>query len=74
MSEYISVNPLRAGSLAILQHGRQITTFKGLIPHRTFDNAIDILLSHLPAYSNPNYTTWEQAGYNFPRNSQYNGC
>lgn len=30
--------------------------------------------SHLNAYSNPNLTTWEQAGYTFPRNSLYNGC
>lgn len=74
MSEYINVNQLKAGLLAILQHGRQITTFEGLVPHPTFDHATDILFSHLPAYSNPNFTTWAQAGYNFPRNSQYNGC
>ncbi|KAM6494166.1 glycoside hydrolase family 16 protein, partial [Amanita muscaria] len=30
--------------------------------------------SHLPAYSNPNFTTWAQAGYTFPRNSLYYGC
>lgn len=30
--------------------------------------------SHLNAYSNPNLTTWAQAGYQFPRNSLYNGC
>lgn len=30
--------------------------------------------NHLNAYSNPNLTTWEQAGYQYPRNSQYNGC
>jgi len=29
---------------------------------------------HLNAYSNPNLTTWAQAGYTFPRNSQYDGC
>ncbi|KAG6813578.1 hypothetical protein H0H92_009622 [Tricholoma furcatifolium] len=30
--------------------------------------------NHLGAYSNPNFTTWAQAGYTFPRNSLYNGC
>ncbi|KAI1794793.1 glycoside hydrolase family 16 protein [Ganoderma leucocontextum] len=30
--------------------------------------------NHLNAYSNPNFTTWDQAGYTFPRNSQYDGC
>lgn len=29
---------------------------------------------HLNAYSNPNYTTWAQAGYGFPRNERYEGC
>ncbi|KAF8339600.1 beta-glucan synthesis-associated protein-domain-containing protein [Cantharellus anzutake] len=29
---------------------------------------------HLPAYTNPNFTTWSQAGYSFPRNSLYDGC
>ena len=35
---------------------------------------LTILLSHAPAYNNPNYTTWAQAGYNFPLNSLYDGC
>ena len=26
------------------------------------------------AYTNPNLTTWDQAGYTFPRNSKYDGC
>ncbi|PCH39742.1 glycoside hydrolase family 16 protein [Wolfiporia cocos MD-104 SS10] len=34
----------------------------------------DYINSHLNAYSNPNLTTWEQAGYTFPRNSKYDGC
>ncbi|KAF8636013.1 hypothetical protein AX15_000173 [Amanita polypyramis BW_CC] len=34
----------------------------------------DYIQSHLPAYSNPNFTTWAQAGYTFPRNSLYYGC
>ncbi|KAG5654257.1 hypothetical protein H0H81_005500 [Sphagnurus paluster] len=29
---------------------------------------------HQNAYSNPNLTTWAQAGNTFPRNSLYNGC
>jgi beta-glucanase (GH16 family) len=29
---------------------------------------------HLPAYSNPNFTTWAQAGYGFPHNEKYDGC
>ncbi|KAK4702195.1 beta-glucan synthesis-associated protein KRE6, partial [Phenoliferia sp. Uapishka_3] len=29
--------------------------------------------SHLNAYSNPNFTTWEEAGYTFPKNSM-EGC
>ncbi|KAH9925396.1 glycoside hydrolase family 16 protein [Epithele typhae] len=29
---------------------------------------------HINAYTNPNFTTWDQAGYTFPRNSQYDGC
>jgi len=28
---------------------------------------------HLPAYLNPNFTTWEQAGYEWPRNSRMTG-
>jgi hypothetical protein len=31
-------------------------------------------LRHIAAYSNPNLTTWAQAGYTFPRNSLYDGC
>ncbi|EPQ51074.1 beta-glucan synthesis-associated [Gloeophyllum trabeum ATCC 11539] len=34
----------------------------------------DYIQEHLNAYSNPNLTTWEQAGYTFPRNSLYDGC
>ncbi|EMD31407.1 glycoside hydrolase family 16 protein [Gelatoporia subvermispora B] len=34
----------------------------------------DYINNHLNAYSNPNLTTWDQAGYTFPRNSQYDGC
>ena len=30
--------------------------------------------SHPNAYANANLTTWTQAGYTFPRNSQYDGC
>ncbi|KNZ80895.1 Beta-glucan synthesis-associated protein SKN1 [Termitomyces sp. J132] len=29
---------------------------------------------HIQAYSNPNLTTWAQAGNFFPRNSLFNGC
>jgi beta-glucanase (GH16 family) len=29
---------------------------------------------HIEAYSNPNLTTWAQAGNTFPRNSLYDGC
>ncbi|KZO93672.1 glycoside hydrolase family 16 protein [Calocera viscosa TUFC12733] len=29
---------------------------------------------HLNAYQNPNLTTWDSAGYTFPRNSKYDGC
>ncbi|TDL22109.1 beta-glucan synthesis-associated [Rickenella mellea] len=34
----------------------------------------DYINDHLNAYTNPNLTTWEQAGYKFPRNSLYDGC
>jgi len=34
----------------------------------------DYINNHLPAYSNPNFTTWNQSGYTFPRNSLYDGC
>ncbi|KAJ7184519.1 glycoside hydrolase family 16 protein [Mycena filopes] len=34
----------------------------------------DYIERHLGAYSNPNLTTWAQAGYTFPRNSLYDGC
>ncbi|KAH8114318.1 glycoside hydrolase family 16 protein [Phellopilus nigrolimitatus] len=30
--------------------------------------------AHTNAYNNPNLTTWESAGYTFPRNSLYDGC
>ncbi|KAF8073872.1 glycoside hydrolase family 16 protein [Lyophyllum atratum] len=29
---------------------------------------------HIQAYTNPNLTTWAQAGNTFPRNSLYHGC
>ncbi|KAJ7778805.1 glycoside hydrolase family 16 protein [Mycena maculata] len=34
----------------------------------------DYIANHIGAYSNPNLTTWAQAGYTFPRNSLYDGC
>lgn len=34
----------------------------------------DYINNHINAYTNPNLTTWNQAGYYFPRNSLYNGC
>ncbi|CCM02458.1 uncharacterized protein FIBRA_04557 [Fibroporia radiculosa] len=34
----------------------------------------DYIANHLNAYSNPNLTTWTQAGYTFPDNRLYNGC
>ena len=34
----------------------------------------DYINSHSNAYSNPNATTWEQAGYSFPKNSKWDGC
>ncbi|KAJ6630282.1 glycoside hydrolase family 16 protein [Mycena sp. CBHHK59/15] len=34
----------------------------------------DYIERHLQAYTNPNLTTWAQAGYTFPRNSLYDGC
>ncbi len=30
--------------------------------------------SHLNAYTNANLTTWDQAGYAFPRNSEWDTC
>ena len=33
-----------------------------------------VFCSHINAYTNANLTTWAQAGYDFPRNSEYNGC
>ncbi|ODN74370.1 hypothetical protein L202_06781 [Cryptococcus amylolentus CBS 6039] len=30
--------------------------------------------NHLEAYSNPNWTTWEEAGYSWPKNSLIDGC
>lgn len=30
--------------------------------------------SHLNAYSNPNLTTWEDAGYDFPKNRLVDDC
>ncbi|OAX42120.1 glycoside hydrolase family 16 protein [Rhizopogon vinicolor AM-OR11-026] len=34
----------------------------------------DYIQNHLNAYSNPNLTTWAQAGYSFPSNSYTTGC
>ncbi|GLB38241.1 putative beta-glucan synthesis-associated protein (SKN1) [Lyophyllum shimeji] len=34
----------------------------------------DYISRHMQAYTNPNLTTWAQAGYTFPRNSLYHGC
>ncbi|KAJ7830201.1 glycoside hydrolase family 16 protein [Mycena leptocephala] len=34
----------------------------------------DYINQHIEAYTNPNLTTWAQAGYTFPRNSLYDGC
>ncbi|KAJ7364852.1 glycoside hydrolase family 16 protein [Mycena albidolilacea] len=34
----------------------------------------DYINRHIEAYTNPNLTTWVQAGYTFPRNSLYDGC
>ncbi|KDQ20783.1 glycoside hydrolase family 16 protein [Botryobasidium botryosum FD-172 SS1] len=34
----------------------------------------DYIQKHLNAYSNPNLTTWAQAGYTFPKNRLYTGC
>ncbi|THG97039.1 hypothetical protein EW026_g4893 [Hermanssonia centrifuga] len=34
----------------------------------------DYINAHMNAYTNPNLTTWDQAGYTFPRNSLYDGC
>lgn len=34
----------------------------------------DYITRHANAYNNPNLTTWDQAGYTFPRNSKYDGC
>ena len=35
---------------------------------------LTFLPSHGSAYDNVNATTWSEAGYNFPRNSKYDGC
>ncbi|GJE88368.1 glycoside hydrolase family 16 protein [Phanerochaete sordida] len=34
----------------------------------------DYITRHANAYNNPNLTTWDSAGYTFPRNSKYDGC
>jgi len=34
----------------------------------------DYIQNHLNAYSDANLTTWAAAGYDFPRNSVYDGC
>ena len=31
-------------------------------------------LSHAEAYTNANWTTWDDAGFTIPRNSEYDGC
>ncbi|KAG2734845.1 hypothetical protein G9P44_002851 [Scheffersomyces stipitis] len=35
---------------------------------------VDYINSHIAAYSNVNFTSWEQAGYKTPRNSFMHGC
>ncbi|KAL1760403.1 glycoside hydrolase family 16 protein [Schizophyllum commune] len=40
-------------------------------PNRPTADYID---NHGSAYDNVNATTWSEAGYNFPRNSKYDGC
>ncbi|KZT64609.1 glycoside hydrolase family 16 protein [Daedalea quercina L-15889] len=34
----------------------------------------DYINKHASAYTNPNYTTWAEAGYTWPKNSLYDGC
>lgn len=34
----------------------------------------DYIANHAEAYTNANWTTWDKAGYTFPRNSLYDGC
>jgi len=34
----------------------------------------DYINKHANAYNNPNLTTWNSAGYSFPRNSLYDRC
>ncbi|KAL0576050.1 hypothetical protein V5O48_005931 [Marasmius crinis-equi] len=34
----------------------------------------DYIEKHIQAYTNANVTTWHDAGFTFPRNSQYDGC
>ncbi|KIY71730.1 glycoside hydrolase family 16 protein [Cylindrobasidium torrendii FP15055 ss-10] len=34
----------------------------------------DYIESHIKAYSDPNVTTWDAAGFTFPRNRLYDGC
>ncbi|KAK1225405.1 hypothetical protein PQX77_011654 [Marasmius sp. AFHP31] len=34
----------------------------------------DYIARHIEAYTNPNYTTWAQAGNLTPRNSKFDGC
>ncbi|TFK73610.1 glycoside hydrolase family 16 protein [Pluteus cervinus] len=34
----------------------------------------DYISKHMNAYTNPNLTTWSQAGNTFPRNSELHGC
>ncbi|ESK95791.1 glycoside hydrolase family 16 protein [Moniliophthora roreri MCA 2997] len=40
-------------------------------PSHPTKNYID---KHIQAYTNPNLTTWAQAGNTFPRNSKFDGC
>jgi len=34
----------------------------------------DYINKHMVAYTNPNLTTWQDAGFEFHRNSLYYGC
>ena len=42
-----------------------------VFPYSKYTN---LFSRHITAYTNPNLTTWEQAGQTFPRNSLYDGC
>ena len=34
----------------------------------------EYIANHPAAYNNPNYTKWEDAGYDWPKNTLMNGC